>query len=170
VLIAALPWRQLRRTYWAGWVGILHSSPLRRLLSHAAQVFPVDADRDPAGAMRTARDLLSQGLSVVWFPEGWRSPTGELQSFQSGVGLLLQQTGATAVPTALYGTFAAWPKQRRLPRFVPVRVAFGAARKFSPQDSPEQIRDALEQAVRDLLGNAAAPGASAELRTRERHD
>jgi long-chain acyl-CoA synthetase len=169
VLIAALPWRQLRRTYWAGWVGILHSSGLRRLLSRAAQVFPVDPDRDPAAAMRTARDLLSQGLSVVWFPEGWRSPTGELQSFQTGVGLLLQQTGATVVPTALHGTFAAWPKHRRLPRLLPVRVAFGTARRFTPQDAPEHIRDAVEQAVRDLLGDAGATAAGGTLHTRE-HD
>jgi long-chain acyl-CoA synthetase len=170
VLIAALPWRQLRRTYWAGWVGILHSSPLRRLLSHAAQVFPVDPDRDPAAAMRTAHDLLSQGLSVVWFPEGWRSPTGELQRFQTGVGLLLQQTGATVIPTALHGTFAAWPKQRRLPRFVPVQVAFGAARKFQPQEHPEQIRDTVENAVRELLDSTATPGSRATSHTLEHDD
>jgi long-chain acyl-CoA synthetase len=111
-LAAALPWRQLRKTYWAGWVGVMYTNPLRRLLSRATQVFPIDPDRDLAGAVRTAQGLLQRGYSVVWFPEGRRSPSGELQAFQAGVGVLLQAGAVTVVPTAIRGTFAAWPKRR----------------------------------------------------------
>jgi long-chain acyl-CoA synthetase len=159
VMIAALPWRQLRRTYWAGWVGIMHTSALRRLMSRAAQVFPVDPDRDPTGAMRTARSLLERGCSVVWFPEGWRSPTGELQAFQTGVGVLLKDGGATAIPTAIHGAFAAWPKQDRWPRLKPVRVTFGAPLRFTAGETPEAIRDALQRAVGELLAAERASGA-----------
>jgi long-chain acyl-CoA synthetase len=151
MLIAALPWRQLRRTYWAGWVGVMHSSALRRLISRSARVFPVDPDRDPTAAMRTAHDLLQRGDSVVWFPEGWRSPTGELQSFQTGVGVLLKGGAVTAIPTAIHGAFAAWPKHERWPRFAPVRVAFGTPLRFTGGESPDEIRAALEHAVRELL-------------------
>src|SRR5690606_13938281 len=79
VVAAALPWKRLRDTYWAGWVGIMFTGPLTRLLSRATQVFPVDPDRDLAGAVETARTLLSDGHSVVWFPEGRRSPDGKLE-------------------------------------------------------------------------------------------
>ena len=157
VMIGALPWRQLRRTYWAGWVGVMYTSALRRLLSRAAQVFPVDPDRDPTGAMRTAQRLLEHGHSVVWFPEGWRSPTGELQAFQTGVGVLLKSGGTTAIPTAIHGAFAAWPKHERWPRLAPVRVTFGQPLRFSADESPEAIRDALQRAVAELIAAGAAP-------------
>ena len=156
VMIAALPWRQLRRTYWAGWVGVMYSSAVRRIISRSARVFPVDPDRDPTAAMRTARDLLTSGNSVVWFPEGRRSPTGELQNFQNGVGVLLQGGAVTAIPTAIHGAFAAWPRHERWPRFAPVRVVFGAPQRFAAGESPEAIRVALERAVRELLA-ASAP-------------
>ena len=156
VMIAALPWRQLRRTYWAGWVGVMYSSAVRRIISRSARVFPVDPDRDPTAAMRTARDLLTSGNSVVWFPEGRRSPTGELQNFQNGVGVLLQGGAVTAIPTAIHGAFAAWPRHERWPRFAAVRVVFGAPQRFAAGESPEAIRVALERAVGELLA-ASAP-------------
>ncbi len=159
VIAAALPWRRLRRTYWAGWVGVMHTSPLRRLVSRAAQVFPVDPDRDLAAAVRTARGLLDRGYDVVWFPEGRRSPTGELQSFEGGVGVLAKGVTAAVVPAAIDGTFAAWPKHRRWPRVARVRVAFGAPVDIAGVEQPAEIRTTLEGAVRRLLAELCAPGA-----------
>jgi long-chain acyl-CoA synthetase len=155
VIAAALPWRRLRRTYWAGWVGVMHTSPLRRLVSHAAQVFPVDPDRDLAAAIRTARELLAQGYDVVWFPEGRRSPTGQLQPFEGGVGVLAQGADAAVVPAAIDGTFAAWPKHRRWPRPGRVRVAFGGPVDLARVRQPNEIRSSIEDAVRRLLADFA---------------
>ena len=150
-LAAALPWRQLRRTYWAGWVGVMHTNPLRRLLSRATQVFPIDPDRDLAGAVRTAQELLQRGYAVVWFPEGRRSPNGELQPFQAGIGVLTQGAVATVVPTAIHGTFAAWPKQQRWPQLRwTLSVRFGQPLSHAARDN-ETFRRSLEHAVRELL-------------------
>jgi len=159
VIAAALPWRRLRRTYWAGWVGVMHTSPLRRLVSRATQVFPVDPDRDLAAAVRTARELLALGYDVVWFPEGRRSPTGTLQKFESGVGVLAKGAAAAVVPAAIDGTFSAWPKQRRWPRLGRVRVAFGTPLDVASGDQPAEIRASLENAVRGLLAELCAPAA-----------
>jgi long-chain acyl-CoA synthetase len=157
VIAAALPWHRLRRTYWAGWVGVMHTSRFRRLLSRAAQVFPVDPDRDLAGAVRTARQLLDQGYDVVWFPEGRRSPTGELQDFKLGVGVLAEGIAASVVPAAIEGTFAAWPKNRRWPRAARVRVAFGEPLATAGTQQPAQLRTSLEHAVRTLLATISGP-------------
>jgi long-chain acyl-CoA synthetase len=155
VIAAALPWRQLRRTYWAGWVGVMHTSPLRRLVSRATQVFPVDADRDLTAAVRTAQELLREGHNVVWFPEGRRSPDGRLQPFQPGVGAVLQGAAAAVVPAAITGAFAAWPKQRRWPRFAPVAVTFGEPLTIDGSQSPAAVGSMLERAVEKLLGSSS---------------
>jgi long-chain acyl-CoA synthetase len=124
-------------------------------------VFPIDPDRDLAGAIRTARALLEQGYSIVWFPEGRRSPTGELEPFQAGVGLLLESGTAVAVPVAIRGTFEAWPKHQRWPRLHAVDVAFGepigpTAATDSRRGSAEGVHTALEESVRTLLAAQAA--------------
>jgi long-chain acyl-CoA synthetase len=157
VIAAALPWQRLRRTYWAGWVGVMHTSPWRRFVSRATQVFPVDPDRDLAAAVRTARELLARGYDVVWFPEGQRSPTGELQQFQGGVGVLIEGIDAAVVPVAIDGTFAAWPKHRRWPRPARVRVTFGEPLELASGRQPAQVRSALEGAVRRLLAALGTP-------------
>jgi long-chain acyl-CoA synthetase len=161
VLAAALPWRRLRRTFWAGWVGVMYTGSVTRFVSRAAQVLPVDPDRDLAAALRTARDLLRQGYSIVWFPEGRRSPTGELGPFYGGIGQLVLETEARVVPTAIGGTFAAWPKQRRLPRIRPVSVTFGEPLRLrdSAADgrAAARISSTLERAVRTLLSTQEIP-------------
>lgn len=155
-LAAALPWRRLRRTYWAGWVGVLYTGRFRRFVSRAAQVVPLDPDRDLAAALDTARELLRQGYSIVWFPEGRRSPTGELGPFHRGIGLLLGDSGARAVPTAIEGTFEAWPKYRRWPRRGSLSVTFGTPLCSVTASSASA---ALESAVRVLLDSGRQPAA-----------
>jgi long-chain acyl-CoA synthetase len=123
-IAAALPWHQLRRLYWAGDVLRLFSNPLSRLFSRAAHLFPVDS-RHPGAALEIATRVLKAGDVLVWFPEGWRSPDGSLQRFLPGVGQLLFRTGTPAVPAIISGTFEAWPRGRRIPRFRRITVTFG---------------------------------------------
>jgi 1-acyl-sn-glycerol-3-phosphate acyltransferase len=154
-IAAAMPWRRLRKTFWAGWVGILYTGPFTRFISRACQVLPVDPDRDLAAAIETARGLLRRGYSIVWFPEGRRSPTGELGPFLSGIGRVVLRSDADAVPVAIRGTFDAWPKQHLLPRFKRVSVAFGEPLRFCEHDSDGRavvrISTAIENSVRRLL-------------------
>ncbi len=155
-LATALPWRRLRRTYWAGWVGVLYTGPLTRFLSGATQVMPVDPDRDLASAIGTARALMQRGYSIVWFAEGRRSPTGEVGPFFGGIGQLVLDTGARALPTAIRGTFQALPKQRRWPRLrTPLGVQFGVPLVLrEPRGNPRaalNVSGRLEHAVRALV-------------------
>ncbi len=154
-IAAALPWRRLRKTFWAGWVGILYTGRFTRFISRACQVLPIDPDRDLAAAIETARNLLRRGYSIVWFPEGRRSPTGELGPFLRGMGRVVLHSDADAVPVAIRGTFDAWPKHRLLPRLRQVSVTFGEPLRFCEQDpdgrAAVRITKDIEDAVRALL-------------------
>jgi long-chain acyl-CoA synthetase len=124
VIAAALPLSRMRRVYWAGSATLLFTSAVRRLVSRATHVFPVD-ERHPDAAIAACVAVLRAGHSAVWFPEGWRSPDGALQRFLPGIGGVLLRAGAPAVPTRITGTFAAWPRGRCLPKLERVSVIFG---------------------------------------------
>jgi 1-acyl-sn-glycerol-3-phosphate acyltransferase len=61
-----------------------------------------------------ARD--AQAWPILIFPEGTRSPDGELQPFKHGGLRLLVEAGRTVVPVRILGTHAAYPRQARLIR------------------------------------------------------
>ncbi len=57
-----------------------------------------------AQALIECRDRLSKRVSVMIFPEGTRSLTGELQEFKDGAFRVAIQTGAPILPLAVLGT------------------------------------------------------------------
>lgn len=81
---------------------------------------PVDRKRTigDMGALKEVVDALNKGESVVMFPEGTRSKTGQPQKPKSGVGFLVYKTGTAVLPVKITGTFG-WPWVRK------IRVKFG---------------------------------------------
>ncbi|HEU4620225.1 MAG TPA: AMP-binding protein [Gammaproteobacteria bacterium] len=161
-IAAALPRSVLSRVHWAGWVGIMYAGPLMRLVSRATRVFPVDPDQDLAGAIGTARAVLEQGGSLVWFPEGRRSPDGSLLPFRPGIGVLLKGQSCLVVPTLVRGTYAAWPINRKIPKPAPVSVSFGRAVTVAElaaegrgESEEARIVSGLEARLRRLAGETA---------------
>ena len=55
-------------------------------------------------ALAECRDRLGKRVSVMIFPEGTRSPTGELLPFKDGAFKLAIETGAPILPIAVAGT------------------------------------------------------------------
>lgn len=60
--------------------------------------------------LRATRRTLESGLSVLIFPEGTRSRTGELGSFRPGGFQLASDTGTPILPVVVGGSAAALPK------------------------------------------------------------
>ncbi|MEX0760016.1 MAG: lysophospholipid acyltransferase family protein, partial [Tistlia sp.] len=156
-LAAALPLRRQPGVHWAGWAGLLFASGSMRLVSHACNVFALDPRRGGLAGIAVAEALLRQGRSVVWFPEGRRSPDGRLQPFTPGIGLLIARTGATAIPVRIRGSFQAWPRSRRLPRPHPIGVVFGRplagcelVASGAGDESHRKITERLREAVEAL--------------------
>jgi 1-acyl-sn-glycerol-3-phosphate acyltransferase len=60
--------------------------------------------------MRACREHLSAGSSLMIFPEGTRSPSGNIRRFKSGAFELAQAAGCPILPIVLHGTADALPK------------------------------------------------------------
>jgi 1-acyl-sn-glycerol-3-phosphate acyltransferase len=59
---------------------------------------------DPLGILRRWKGLVSQGLSLIVFPEGTRSPDGNVGRFKGGSFLLAIQAGLPLVPVSVSGS------------------------------------------------------------------
>ncbi|MDF2096049.1 AMP-binding protein [Aquibaculum arenosum] len=152
VMAAALGYRRLQSLRWSGERSRLFHSPVMRLVSRAARIFPVD-ERDPSTTLSYGAETLRRGESLVWFPESWRSPDGRLQSFLSGVGHLLLAQPVTAVPLYIDGTFEVMPRHASFPRPGKVTVTAGPAleaQSLAALDDAQAIADHLRAAVAAL--------------------
>jgi 1-acyl-sn-glycerol-3-phosphate acyltransferase len=76
------------------------------------------------GVKETLRRVRAGGV-VVLFPEGTRSPDGELGELKPGIAALASRLRVPIVPAAVAGTFEAWPRSRPFPTAHAVRVHYG---------------------------------------------
>jgi len=150
---AALEDRVLRHTYWAGWTGAAFGNPLTRLGSRLAQVVPVDPDRAGLSSLAFGAAVLKGGRSLVWFAEGERSPTGRLQQFKPGMGILLNYYPVPVVPAFISGTYEAMPRGKFLRRLEQVTVTFGeplVTRDLDETALQDQVVEAVRERVAEL--------------------
>jgi long-chain acyl-CoA synthetase len=122
---AVLPLPRLRQTFWGGATVWLFTNPLARSFSRIANAVPVDPRRTAISSLALGAAILQRRQNLVWFPEGRRSPTGELQRFLPGVGMLLERFRVPVVPVFIHGTERALPPGHVLPRRARVTVVFG---------------------------------------------
>jgi len=107
-------------------------------------------------AFKLAASLLSEGKNILIFPEGTRSDTGGIGSFKTGAALLAKKTQAPIIPAYIHGSFALWPKQKKLFRPIGYETAcmFGKPLYFSDfgekKQAQEEITKALHSQVLDL--------------------
>lgn len=140
----------------------LARGPIGRLNTSLGMV-PIERGSRDAAALDTLIDLLAQGELVALFPEGTRSPTGELHRFRSGMARVAAAAQAPVLPVGVIGTDIVWPRGQR-PRFRrPARgvvgVRFGAP-LGPPADAPRQRRvftATVRDAVAELSGRQPVP-------------
>ena len=115
--------------------------------------FPIDRARGAKGAVDKARELLSEGWSIVVFPEGTRSADGHLQRFRHGAARLALETGAGLAPIAIVGAFQAMPKGRFWPRGgrPPVTLRYGEPFRPREGETHQDLSRRMTQAVTQLF-------------------
>lgn len=98
---------------------------------------------------RVSRQIHDEALTIVMFPEGTRSPTGELQRFKKGAFVLAIQTGVPVVPLAISGSRDIMPKGSWKIRPGEIEVRVG--KPISVEGLEHEDRDALASRARDAV-------------------
>lgn len=123
--------------------------------SLALNTFPFYREGPVRASLEHCGELVDDGWSILVYPEGTRSTTGDLHAFKSGVGLLATGLRIPVIPTAIFGTYRILPKGQTRPRPGPVTVRFGDKVEVPPNADPAAVTHRLEEAVARLIQYAA---------------
>jgi len=92
---------------------------------------PVDREGGGGAGLKAILDRLLAGGGIILFPEGTRSPDGELRGARAGIGLTVIKSSAPVVPVRVFGTYEAWGRGKALPRPRRVAVKYGNPLDFT---------------------------------------
>ena len=110
--------------------------------------------------------LLRNGWSILIYPEGGRSKTGQFARFKAGPAIMAMQAHVPVIPIYMDGLRAIMPKGQREPRPGPVFARIGKPVSLEGVASVSEATAMLENAMRELAGlpphRTGAPAAAAE--------
>jgi len=122
-----------RGVYYLARKTLLQIPLLGKLLPHI-NVILVDRDGNDMSALKSVIRTVRAGNGVVLFPEGTRSPNGQLQAGKAGIGLVIAKTRAPVQPMRIFGSFEAFPKGSGKITAIPVTVVVGEPIRFTPEE------------------------------------
>lgn len=94
---------------------------LSKLNAHPVQENSMDIE-----SIRLITRLLKEGNKVLIFPEGERTPTGNMQAIKAGAALLSIRTQSPIIPVYICGAYEIWPRHNLFPKFrQPLTCVFG---------------------------------------------
>ena len=120
------------------------------LLTALFNVFPLPRLQGFRQSFAHAGEALDRGYSVLIFPEGTRSQTGEMGPFRSGIGLLSAQAGVPVLPVALIGLEQIRAKGARWFRSGKIEIRIGAPVEWTESRSAAEWTAALEESLGEL--------------------
>jgi 1-acyl-sn-glycerol-3-phosphate acyltransferase len=102
-------------------------------------------------ALQYCDRLLDRGQSILMFPEGTRSRTGELLRFHPGPAVVARRYGAPVLPMFISGASRILPPGTRRAQPAAVAVRIGPRFLIETDDIPAATSQ-MESAMRDLAG------------------
>lgn len=122
-------------------------------------VIPVDPKNADRSALLGTIRVVKNGGAVLIFPEGSRSPDGQLQKAQPGIGMIAAKTGAPVVPMRIFGSFDALPRGRKRPRLASVTAVIGKPVTFTTGETHQRSDyDETSRAILSLIAALNFPG------------
>jgi long-chain acyl-CoA synthetase len=122
------------------------------LMTALFTTFPLPQYSGFRESFRFAGRAIDRGYSVLVFPEGHGndSETGEMDKFQSGVGLLAENLEVPIVPMRIDGVWKMRREGRRFAKPGEITVRIGSSVRFPQGTPPEEIASRLRQIIVEM--------------------
>ena len=168
LVIAALPRRLRRRLVVAAAMDNFFMDSGRAFRTVLVfNAIPIDRHKVNRRSAQIAFELVEADWNLLIYPEGGRSPDGELHEFKGGAAYLAERTMKTVIPIYIHDSgWLQGPKYAKAAKFVSapdrhrhhVIVTFGDAMYVEDGENlrrfNNRILDAVEQLGRDVSGDA----------------
>lgn len=130
----------------------LFKNPFFAKLISALNAFPLQRGNADFKSIRFAINKLKDEGTLIIFPEGTRSTSGQINAGLSGVSMLAAKAKVPVVPTYIKGTdIALTSGAKKIRFFVPLSVHFAEPLHFNREVSKEKLRDEYQQFSRDII-------------------
>ena len=118
---------------------------------------PVDRDGgSDISAIKRVLQALQGGRALILFPEGTRSPDGQLQPPKAGVGLIACKTQVPVLPVRIFNSHRAFGRDGRIRWGTPVSITFGAPLQPHDYDDPRAGKERYQRASEKIMTAIAA--------------
>jgi long-chain acyl-CoA synthetase len=110
-------------------------------------VFPLPRQAGFRKSFAFAGDLVDRGWSVLVFPEGIRSRSGQMNPFRAGIGMLATRLGVPVLPMRLDGFFEKMAEESKWARPGELKVTVGTPLQYEEATPAEEIARDLQRRV-----------------------
>jgi 1-acyl-sn-glycerol-3-phosphate acyltransferase len=135
--------------------------PLRWMLESVDSI-PIDRDGLGLSGLKETLRRVKQEEMVLIFPEGTRSPDGEVAPLKPGFSALAKRVRVPLVPVGLDGAFQAWPRTRNYPHIGTIHIHVG--RPITPEEAEKLDDRALVELVEERIRECHAVARANRLR------
>jgi len=129
----------------------LFENPVGAWVLRRLNAFPLRQGKGDVGALKETIRRLREGHLLNIYPEGARSPDGQIHAFQRGVGLIIRRAKVPVVPAVIFGAYKAWSMHEPIWQMAPIRVRFGPPMNLNGLHSDEEITAAIERELRRMF-------------------
>lgn len=137
-----------RDTLYKGWFG---------QYLHALDTIPVARENADVSSLKAIFKALKRQSAVAIYPEGTRSKDGTLQEPKPGAGMIACKSRATIVPTRVFGTYEAFGRHQKFPKFFgPIDIVYGTPISSETIDPGKEHPDRYLEASRRIMARIAA--------------
>lgn len=104
----------------------LFQGPFSLLIKYMGAI-PINREGSGLTGIKLTMERLKANEKVLIFPEGTRTPDGEMRRIKGGFSVIARRSHTFMVPMALAGAYASWPKRQWLPMPTTIQIVIGEA-------------------------------------------
>ena len=113
-------------------------------------MFPLPREAGFRQSFEYAAEAVERGYSVLIFPEGRHTTTGELLPFRAGIGILVNSLKIPVVPMRIDGLYEVKESGKKFARPGQISVRIGERIRFDKGSAPAEIAEILQQKIQNL--------------------
>lgn len=118
---------------------------------------PVARENAEIRSLKAIFKTLKNSGAVAIYPEGTRSPEGQLAEPKAGAGMIACKSQAIVIPTRIFGTHEVFGRSHKIPKIGgPIHIAYGKPMTTAEIDPGKSHPERYLEASRKIMARIAA--------------